>query len=1285
MSDAPVKITQTHRKRRWWVRLLRGVGWSVLLLLLLHRPLVHYGGRWVAIRVARAQNVELDFSIRGNLWSGVELRDVRAKRLATGPAPIERLTLNRAAVGYSAWPLLRGDLKGLERIEIGTLDIELRPVESQKAHTPQKPIAEQLRSLLARPLPAPLISVTRADVRVIAKDEEVVVKNFRLLLSPATTGYVGWDAVELPRLEPLAAFRADTQFSAGKLLVRERGEIVLDVTATKTDASATLNVLGSKITARVTPQPTGDLMDAQLRVDSLDANSFARVAKITLPVPAAVPNFALAFSGAPETPATWSADVKANITSAAAGEIPAATLRLHASLKDLVATMSELNAESAGAVLRAKGGLPLGGLFTKADASNLANGGAVEFDFSVADLATIAKPLSGNVVGKGTASVANGELSVSATVNADNLAADAATVAKTVTIFTAKLPMKPAASLRDVVADAEIVATEIGVSSARVDRAQVRASLRALRVDVSELRIERGPSVIAASAFAMLDERGKPATAPEAKFSINVPALSDFQIAPNGKPLNGTIAGSGNITLGEPVTESKGSVSIHGKGLKFGDADAGQFDIEAVIENGAVTAKQFTVQLPGSASIVAQGRGSLAAPYAFTGQLAAKLPDLSAFSPLLAVFGEKRSLAGTVTLDVDGKGDPGKPEAVVKLDAKRVKFDKLKINEARFNARVSMTDAEISELFVANDQLRASAKAVWKDGRANISDLAVTLDGQPVLSGTLSAPFTPTAAEPLPGGEPISAKLLARELDVAKLLASLGQPATAAGKISTTIEATGTLKNPQLVVVANGDGLRAAAAGDIPPTSFDTRVTFSGNELAVAGTIKQPLVQPVKFSGSTTIEFASVVAGKIPPLAAIPLKISVDIPSSSLEFLPRYVPAISKIDGTLGVAMRVSGSAAKPVIEGTTTVDVKLARFADSAIPVLTGFKARIAASGDRISFTEFGGEAGGGHFAVTGSVGLADPAQPVFDLALKSKDVLVLRDDSALVRAEADVALRGPLNSATASGTVYIVQSRFNKEIEILPLSLPGKPQPVPAVVAKRKTISFPNPPLRDWTFNIAVKTRAEDPFLVRGNLAKGKVAVDVRLAGTGRVPYLSGSATIEQFSATLPLSTLTTRRGLVIFSENSPFEPSIELEAESKIRQYTVIMRLDGPASKPRLELESEPPLPQREILSLLTTGSLSGEIGSNNTAMATRAAVLVIKGWYKKLFKRDFPLGGDGEGDSLFDRFEVDFGAVDPKTGRNETTAQFRVTERLFFIGDLQLGGGFEGRVKYLFRFR
>jgi len=337
------------------------------------------------------------------------------------------------------------------------------------------------------------------------------------------------------------------------------------------------------------------------------------------------------------------------------------------------------------------------------------------------------------------------------------------------------------------------------------------------------------------------------------------------------------------------------------------------------------------------------------------------------------------------------------------------------------------------------------------------------------------------------------------------------------------------------------------------------------------------------------------------------------------------------------------------------------------------------------VHIDRLGGETGGGTFSVTGRINVDNLAQPVIDLAVKTDKVLAVRDDSVLVRVDTDVTLRGPWSAGTASGRVVLAQSRFNKEIQILPILMPGRPKPVPREVSQPRTISFPNPPLRDWKFDITILTTNEDPFLVRGNLAKGRVRVDLRLQGTGLAPYLVGAASIEQFSAQLPVSTLTTRRGLVMFSQETPFEPRLELETETVVRGYTIIARLEGPASSPRLDLSSEPPLPQQEIMALLTTGSLAGEIGADNSALATRAGLIVLREWYKKIFKRDLPVPSDEGGDNFFQRFSVDLGAVDAKTGRQEVAAQFRVTDRVRVLGEIDMQGGVGGRIQYVFRFK
>ena len=1283
MPDDTIPTTEPRARRPWWLPGLRAGIWVLLFVAVFHRPIVHYGGRWAVIHFARKENIALDLKIGGNVWTGLELSGIRAARITPAPAPIEKLSLDRVAVGYDLWKLVRGDMSGLQRVEIGTLDAELR-ADSAPKERPMKaptPLADSLRSLLSKPLPTPAISIKRVDLSGI-----VAVQNFRMRLSPDTAGVIGWDAIAVPGQQPISRFEAATQFSAGRLVVSEPAAApILIVTAKDGALTAELNILGSRLSAHVAPAPTGGRLYGVLKVEKLDAQAFGA----KLPIALTVPDVVVAFDGVPEEPSTWNSTMNALVLMPAQANGPSGQFALRMSVKDLVLKVDALNVDSAGVTLRGKGEVPLGGLLAQKGARGLPETGTFGFDIEANDLsvpsAFLPVPLTGKLAGNGGLLIEDGQVKFRLTATGDGIAAHQYKVTRNTVQIDAHIPARLDAKLRDLVVTSEVTINDVNAGTARVEKARILSEFRNLRAAVKELRIERGTGVITAFGNASIDEKGELVGTPEGQFSVHIPSIADFQIAANGVPLSGSLEGEGTFTLGHPLDASKGRVSLHGKSLKFGDAEVGAIDIEASIADGEVVANKCFVELPGKASIVADGRFGLKSPNAFIGKLEVKIPDLSAFQSILVAFGETRAAAGSVDISVDGKSVSGKPEAAVKLGAMGVKFGTLKVNEARVNGVVREASAELGELFFVNETIRTTARATWKDGQLAVSDIDVRLDGQNVLAGSLSAPFQPHGPQAVPTDQPIAVTLIARELDLAKLLASLGQPASASGKLSATAEVSGTIAQPKVIVTAKGDGLRVASMEAVPLTAFETRATFAGSELKVTGTLRQPLVQPITFSANTTTDVNAIIAGKFPLLTDLSLKAELNIPTSQLDFVPRFVPAIRKLNGTANVAVRIGGMVGKPIIEGNVGLDIQTARFADPSIPTLTDFKARIDSAGERITFTQFGGEAGGGRFGVTGSINMADAAQPVFELVLKSKDVLLVRDETVLIRAETDVALRGPLNTANVSGTVYIVQSRFKKEIEILPLALPGKPQPVPAIVVQRKVISFPQPPLRDWTFNVAVKTRAEDPFVVRGNLARGKVTVDVRLAGTGRNPYLGGAATIDQFSATLPLSTLTTRRGLVTFSEDAPFEPRVELEAESKIRQYTIIIRVDGPAGKPRLDLESEPPLPQQEILSLLSTGSLSGEIGANNTALATRAAVLVVKGWYKKIFKKDFPLGGDDGGDSLMDRFEVDFGAVDPKTGRNETTAQLRVTERLYFIGDLELGGGFSGRVKYLFRFR
>jgi autotransporter translocation and assembly factor TamB len=486
--------------------------------------------------------------------------------------------------------------------------------------------------------------------------------------------------------------------------------------------------------------------------------------------------------------------------------------------------------------------------------------------------------------------------------------------------------------------------------------------------------------------------------------------------------------------------------------------------------------------------------------------------------------------------------------------------------------------------------------------------------------------------------------------------------------------------------------LKAAAAPKFDAAELSLAVHLAEKQLTLDATAKQPLIQPLTIAGRVPLDVEAIITNKkLDP--AMPLDARLKMPPSSLAVLPKVVPAIRRIDGTAALDVHVGGTVEKPVFSGKAAVRLKDARMTAPNIPAIGNFTADLAFAGDVLNFETFRGEVGGGKFQLLGKINLVKLTEPVFDLQLKADDVLAMRDDTITLRTDAEVKFAGPLNAAAATGTVWITQSRFFKEIDILPIGLPGRPKPAPkSAPSGAKTVSFPNPPLRDMKFDIDIKTRDDDPFLIRGNMANGGVLVALHLGGTGLEPWLDGSIRFQDFTASLPFSALTISRGFVYFKKEEPFQATLDLQAESKIRDYTVGAYIYGKATDPQVQFTSEPPLPHADIVSLLATGTTTAELGGSADVLASRAAMLAVQSLYKKMFKKGGrttpPLGGprkDPGGASWLDRFDVEFGGFDNRTGGQAATARFKFNDQMYLLGELDTQGRYTGAFKYLLRFR
>ena len=71
----------------------------------------------------------------------------------------------------------------------------------------------------------------------------------------------------------------------------------------------------------------------------------------------------------------------------------------------------------------------------------------------------------------------------------------------------------------------------------------------------------------------------------------------------------------------------------------------------------------------------------------------------------------------------------------------------------------------------------------------------------------------------------------------------------------------------------------------------------------------------------------------------------------------------------------------------------------------------------DTLTLEQFRGELAAGPFSVSGRVTFPKLTQPNLDVQVKANSVLVARNDSLTARADADIRVVGPLNSASVTG----------------------------------------------------------------------------------------------------------------------------------------------------------------------------------------------------------------------------------------------------------------------------
>lgn len=405
---------------------------------------------------------------------------------------------------------------------------------------------------------------------------------------------------------------------------------------------------------------------------------------------------------------------------------------------------------------------------------------------------------------------------------------------------------------------------------------------------------------------------------------------------------------------------------------------------------------------------------------------------------------------------------------------------------------------------------------------------------------------------------------------------------------------------------------------------------------------------------------------------------------------PNYI-----FSGTSEVALRVSGSHTVPRLTGSANLSAaSFSTFIKNERLSLTNLKGRAIFNFDQIQIDSFSGNLGGGQVTLAGGVLLDQFTPSRYRFTIRGDNVTVPFPEGFRTTADANIEVNGSRQRQRLSnfitGNVVVARADYRQNIDLADL------------INQRTEASLTEGGSGDsssmiGTTQLDLRVEGRDAVTIKNNVSDVVGSVSLRVVGPIDDPITSGRITAsrgtilfrgQRYEFVRAMADLPARRGI---------DPILNIQAESEIKGYNVVVTLTGPLSQPSAAVRSEPALPQADVIALITTGNLATDESSGSalasTGLGTAANLLadtIINAPVQRATDRLFGLnrfeiepvisgrGGAGPtarltvGRQINRDLSITYSTNVSSADRNQVVAiEYRVSNRLSFIAQYEQG--------------
>lgn len=365
-----------------------------------------------------------------------------------------------------------------------------------------------------------------------------------------------------------------------------------------------------------------------------------------------------------------------------------------------------------------------------------------------------------------------------------------------------------------------------------------------------------------------------------------------------------------------------------------------------------------------------------------------------------------------------------------------------------------------------------------------------------------------------------------------------------------------------------------------------------------------------------------------------------------------FVDELVNITGTVEAWAKVTGTMASPSLSGELDIN-GVSFLIPEVMQQVHDLAGRVIVKPDQVIIENLTGGLDTGSFDIHGSLGLDSFTPGAVNLFINGESLPFSLPDTMDVTVNTTMTFTGTPDNTQLEGTVMLIEGKYYKDVSMNLINM----------VTEKTRKSNPGmepidiPYLRGLALNVNLKHR--NPFDVDNNIAYLELKPDLKIYGTLSQPLVSGRAQVQEGDSLITYQgkDFEVVKGVVDFLNPYKIEPTLDVECETKIRDWTITLTVAGTPENLKFTLTSSPSETDGDILSILLLGKTTAELREGGGESKVSAAKLLSNVLSQRLEKNIRDATG-------MDTVELEYTNANSETSENgvKVTIGKELSERL-----------------------